>query len=82
MQSCEKSEEGMIAFNIINKLSGYILNFYLVNKTNVRSKSYHFQYELLQNKFIFLTLKILEILMFHSKDQIINRQINGLPHHI
>ena len=37
---------------------------------------------LLQNEFIFLTLKILEILMFHSKDQIINRQINGLPHHI
>ena len=37
---------------------------------------------LLQKKFIFLRVKILEILMFHSKDQIINRQINGLPHHI
>ena len=46
------------------------------------SIDYHFLYVLLQDKFISLTLKILEILMFHSKDQIINRQINGLPHHI
>ena len=75
----------MVAFNIINKLLGYILNFYLINKTHVKqslSINYHFLYVILQHKFIFSTLEILEILIFHSKDQIINRQINGLPHHI